>query len=251
MSEVHLTAEQVRQVAAELETELETNTNFPNLFGLSVEQFSERIDYFHVAENATADELQKAYQELCSYDSVANCLSNSIGLLARKKGTILNRLYHVDDTKRKDSLLKQKEWTEFRKANCKESDDTLENYRHIAERFPLCDRAADGLGVVDMLQTIADEKPPKNRGGSGDKKTNKKFRVSDVDAKMVQAQSALDCVSKGLPKAVDLCENVAKSRSILKDAEGALRTLEAAIKAVRGKIKQVKAAIKKYEELHP
>lgn len=240
---VEWTVERIGAAESSASEENPPAANFPNLFGLSVTDFSERIEDFHVPESADADALRKAYQELCLYDSVAKTLGNSIGLLARKKGTILNRLYHVDKDKRATSIWgdNQKAWTEFRTANCKESEDTLENYRHIAERFPLSDRSADGLGVVDMLRTIADEKPPKNRKGKGDKK---KFRIADLSVKLVNANSGLTTIAKNLLKATDLTVDVEKTLHAIDDALGYIKEIEGHIP----KLKKVLAQARKKAE---
>lgn len=231
----------------------------PNQFGCVVADFARHVFQIELPDKVDPDKAVEvygaAYQRLSSFDPGMELLQWTYSRLARLKGTLLNRLWHTKPELRKDSLLTLEQWTAFRKQYCKESDDTIENYRNIAHRYPLEDTEADKMGVAEMRDQIRGEKIVNNIGNSkgegankgNDDTTNKSpkpFLITELEDRLIDLKSDLMELPDLILEAPDLEDKLEQSDSMLIQAEGLLEELnlpkmETAIRSALAKARKI------------
>jgi len=206
----------------------------PNLFGFSadIRDLCRKVQELELPDEVDGDPVefwQNFYRELCTDFEI---LDWTYSRLARLKGMVLNKLYHVKAEKRDDSLLTRNQWTAFR-ANCREPDSTLENWRTIGDAFPLDNAEADSMGVASLLTLARGKEITDNIGkipSSGPKDDHKrKSKPWTLNKHLSQSLDRLLAVVVGdkknhvptlaerirATKRIDLKDNVNKSRSCI------------------------------------
>ncbi|MCH8882701.1 MAG: Maf family protein [SAR324 cluster bacterium] len=203
-----------------------------------------------------------------------------VARLARLKGTLWNYLYHIKPEHRPDSLLTEKQWTAFRPQYVTELDDTVENYKNIAHRYPLENTEADTLGICCMIRNIRGEQfekrigenPGSGAGGKGNGKGNKNngkgngkndgdngdngdedepkvWKFASIEGKISKADDMLQALEENLNNSVkdpafsDMLDNTHATDSLLKQAEKQLVRLRQRIRKVRAVIKQIRNSL--------
>lgn len=217
----------------------------PKTLGSSGGGFSEQVKDlriptadFDADSGATKAEFYaEQYRELCGYDHDIELMNLSWARIVRQKGTYLNGLYHIRSDQHAHSLLTRDEWTEFRKL-CKESDSCIENYRHIAHRFPLSDRIADGYTVGRMLEIIAAEK----------REAKQTVTVEKLTKAAADALGQTKWITRTALTATDLSDNPDATRDSLNEAISNLRALENEIPLAIAEVEQGIQVAKEYAD---
>lgn len=242
----------------------------PNTLGFS-ENLWKQISEIELPENLDPENAVKifgeTYQKLTNLDPGFELLQWSYSRMARLKGTMLNRLYHIKSELREDSLLTREQYTKFREHYCPESDDTIENFKNVAFRFPLSNTEADDMSVSEMIRSIRGknllDKIGKNKNPKGsttdtgdqgeeeeeETKTPRQkppFSVNDIKDKIIGFHDDIVEFVQQIPAAQDLLDNTHKSESLLGEAEGLLTKFDIS-KQVKKLREALEAARKKVE----
>lgn len=105
------------------------------------------------------------------------------------QGTFCNLLYNVDPTRRKDSVLTREQYTAFRtKYLLNLSNDTLEDRRHVANRFNRLESRAKGYSEMVAIcreERRLDREQSHKADGAGEKSSHpesgkKQVKISNV-----------------------------------------------------------------------
>ncbi len=203
----------------------------PKSFG---DQLSSMVKAIELPKGKDPKVLLDNWKTICEFD-----FDTTNGELAWLKGTFLNHLFPINP--KKIGVLNKKEWKAWRDANAAdESDETLRNWRKVADKYKRPESRK--LGLSRMYKTIRAEAAVarKKSGNNGPTPPVREAKVTPTPiASFVGSWEVVHAALEGMGKV----ETAPDRFDDPKDKLAILEVQEANIKTARVMIDELEAAI--------